>query len=127
MVTIIVYFLSILSLVLCMAWCVLFVKYLKLKSLFKKDSYLKFNNPNPQELDYAGYTMGKYMLAYHVFPWNKRRIERYKKRNEFLRTISVERTERFLSIENKLFLSGYAGALSCVVAFAIYKILGASQ
>ena len=124
---IIVYFLSILSFVLCLTWCVLFVKYLKLKSLFKQDSYLKFNNPNPQELDYVGYMMGKYMLAYHVFPWNKRRIERYKKRNEFLRSISVERTERFLSMENKLFLSGYAGALSFVVAFAIYKILGASQ
>ena len=124
---IVAYFLSILSLVLWLAWCVLFVKYLKLKSQFKQDSYLKFNNPNPQELDYVGYMMGKYMLAYHVFPWNKKRIERYKKRNEFLRSISVERTERFLSMENKLFLSGYAGALSFVVAFAIYKILGASQ
>ena len=88
---------------------------------------MKFNNPNPQELDYVGYMMGKYMLAYHVFPWNKKRIERYKKRNEFLRSISVERTERFLSMENKLFLSGYAAALSCVVAFAIYKIVGACQ
>ena len=82
-----------------------------------------FNNPNPSELDYVGYTMGKYMLAYHTFPWNKRRIERYNKRNEFLRSIWVERTERFLSIENKLFLTGYAAALSCVVAFALYKII----
>ena len=126
MVTIIVYFLSILSFVLLLTWCVLFVKYLKLKSQFKQDSYLKFNNPNPPELDYVGYTMGKYMLAYHMFPWNKRRIEKYKKRNEFLRSISVERTERFLSMENKLFLSGYAGALSCVVAFVIYRVIFAS-
>ncbi len=120
---IIVYLLSILSFVLCLTWCVLFVKYLKIKYQFKNDAYVMFNNPNPSELDYVGYTMGKYMLAYHTFPWNKRRIERYNKRNEFLRSISIERTEHFLSIENKLFLSGYAGALSGVVAFALYKII----
>ena len=119
---IIVYILSILALALCVAWCVLFVKYLKLKCLFKQDSYLMFNNPNPPELDYAGYTMGKYMLAYNTFPWNKRRIEKYKKRNDFLRTISVERTELFLSIENKLFLTGYAGALSCIVVLLLYLL-----
>ena len=119
---IVIYFLSTVSFVLWLTWCVLFVRYLKLKFLFKQDSYLKYNNPNPPELDYVGYTMGKYMLAYHTFPWNKRRIEKYKKRNEFLRSISAERTKRFLSIENKLFLSGYAGALSCAVAFVIYKI-----
>ena len=120
---IIVYLLLILSFTLCVAWSVLFVKYLMLKRQIKKDAYVMFNNPNPSELDYVGYTMGKYMLAYHTFPWNKRRIERYNKRNEFLRSISVERTERFLSIENKLFLTGYAAALSCVVAFMLYKII----
>ena len=120
---IIVYFLSILSCILFLTWCILFVNYLKLKNMFRNDSYLKFNNPNPPELEYVGYTMGKYMLNYHTFPWNKRRIEKYMKRNEFLRTISVERTELFLSIENKLFLTGYTGMLSCIIAFVIYKII----
>lgn len=68
---IIVYLLLILSFMLCMTWSILFVKYLKLKCQFKKDAYVMFNNPNPSELDYVGYTMGKYMLAYQLFPWNK--------------------------------------------------------
>ena len=69
---IIVYLLLILFFTLCMTWSILFVKYLKLKCQFKKDAYVMFNNPNPSELDYVGYTMGKYMIAYHTFPWNKK-------------------------------------------------------
>ncbi len=87
---IIVYLLLILSFTLCMTWSILFVKYLKLKCQFKKDAYVMFNNPNPSELDYVGYTMGKYMLAYQAFPWNKRRIEQYNKRNEFLRSYRLK-------------------------------------
>lgn len=57
------------------------------------------------------------------FKEQKGELKNTKKRSEFLWLISVERTERFLSMENKLFLSGFSGTFSRINAFVIHKSL----
>lgn len=51
--------------------------------------------------------MIEFVMIIIFFKEQKGELKNTKKRSEFLWLISVERTERFLSMENKLFLSGF--------------------